>query len=301
MCARKSKPYIIDCHTHAWTPEDWAMLKELAPAMDDPDLEEDSPYNWTPRFEGTVPSLIKQEKAAGIDRFVLLPTSSRPERSPELTRWVADLARHYPEIIAFGALHPYSESLDRDVAEITALGLPGIKIHSLVQRLDPLSDKALKAFDLVEKANLIVLMDSMSIRGAAAVKPNLAAWMKEAEALKIDTNPEKIAELVRRYPKLKIIAAHMGCLYGWHMLDPIMDLDQVYFDISYVHRLITPELAMDLIRKKGPERIIFGTDAPYRQPDKALAWFMNLPLTPGEQERILGLNFFKLMGSENTI
>lgn len=297
MCAQNKKPVIIDCHTHAWTPEDWDMIRQLGPAMD-PDLEDDSPYNWTPRFEGTIHNLRRNEKAAGIDRFVLLPASSKPERSIELSRWAADLARYYPEIIAFGALHPLGETLDQDVAEILNLGLPGIKIHSLVQRIDPVSDQSLKMFALVEKAGLVVLMDSMSLMGAAALKPNLEPFMNEAQKIGIETTPEKIAELVRRFPKLKIIAAHMGYMYGWHLLDPIINLDQVYFDISYVHRLISPDLAMDLIRKKGVERIVFGTDAPYRRPEKALAWFMDLPLTPGEQERILGMNLLELLAKQ---
>ena len=294
----KAAPLIIDCHTHAWLPEDWAMLRILAPAMDG-DMEDDSPYNMTPRFEGSVQNLLRHEKAAGVDRFLLLPASSRPERCPELTRWVADLARHYPEIIGFGALHPRTDDPARDVAEVSELKLSGVKVHSILQRFDPLSKRSLQVFEKVAAAGLVMLMDSMSCRGLAAVKPNLEHWIRDGEDLGLETNPEKIAALCRRFPELKIIAAHMGCLYGWDLLDPILDQDRVYFDLAYVHRLMSPETAVELIRKKGVERVIFGTDAPYRRPENALAWFMDLPLTPGERERILGLNLMELLDNGN--
>ena len=47
----------------------------------------------------------------------------------------------------------------------------------------------------------------------------------------------------------------------------------------------------------GADRVIWGTDAPYRHPVKALSWFNELPLSPEDKDRILGLNLLELIGS----
>jgi hypothetical protein len=42
----------------------------------------------------------------------------------------------YPQIISFASLTPHSPTAEQDLAEALALGLQGIKIHSLLQRID---------------------------------------------------------------------------------------------------------------------------------------------------------------------
>jgi len=290
-----NRHYIIDGHTHAWLPEDWQTLRSTMHWLDE-GLPDNSPYNWCPRFDGTLASLLDTQKAARIDRFVLLPVSSRPDRSGELTAWVAEAARKHPEIIPFGALHPQSPSLAEDLTAMIDLGIKGVKLHSLVQRVDPLSPAAMSAYARLERAGLVLLMDSMNLDGAVAVKTNLKPFLKFARQLNIECGPFQIAAIARHFPGLKIIAAHMGCLYGWQTLDPLYDLDRVYFDLSYVHRLLPADQAMTIIRTKGPDRIIFGTDAPYRRPENALAWFLELPLPDREREAILAGNLLDLLG-----
>lgn len=292
-----SKYNIIDCHTHAWEPEDLTAIESLKQILDE-GLSPDSPYNWSPRFTGTVDDLLLEEKIAGIQHCVLLPTSSKPERCMELTEWAAEMGRIHPEIIPFGSIHPHSQSLESDVERVVKLGLKAVKLHSLIQRFDPLSREAVTLYALLEAKGLRAVFDSMHLAGAAAVKPNLSSWTPTAQKLKLETGPIQIAEIARLFPGLKIIAAHLGCCYGWDHLEPVMDQDNVYFDISYVHRLISPERAVGIIRRKGAERIIFGTDAPYRRPVNALKWFLDLPLNEEEREGILSKNLLSLLGSE---
>ncbi|MEW5723412.1 MAG: amidohydrolase family protein [Thermodesulfobacteriota bacterium] len=292
------RPMIIDGHTHAWPPQDFAALAGLGQLLDDR-LEEGSPYNWTPRFDGRLETLVEEEQRAGVDRFVLLPASSRPERGRELTEWAVRASLEHPEIIPFGAVHPYSPHPELDLEVIADHGLRAVKLHSLVQRFDPLSGPALNLYGLLEKRGLAVLMDSMYLAGATAVKPNLAVWVGAALEMGLETVPERITQIARRFPGLKIIAAHLGCCYGWHLLEPLYGLDQVWFDLAYVHRLISPARTVEIIRAKGADRIIWATDAPYRRPQNALKWFLGLDLTPEEKERILARNLLDLLGGKN--
>ena len=284
---------IIDAHTHAWRPWELMAIGSLASYLD-VDLEENSPYNWTPRFKGNLESLMAEEARAGVARFVLLPVASRPDKARELTEWAAAQAARNPEVIPFGAVHPYSDSLEDDVECIVSLGIKGVKLHSLSQGFDPLSAQAWKTYELLDKFGLIVLMDSMDMGKALELKPNLKAFKDSVDELRLENGPSKIAEAARAYPNLKIIAAHLGCCYGWDGLGPIMDLDNVYFDLAVVHRLMSPEQAASIIRDKGADKIIFGTDAPYRRPANALDWTLSLGLPEQDLRLILGDNLRRL-------
>ncbi|CAO0820597.1 hypothetical protein DFAR_1730004 [Desulfarculales bacterium] len=79
---------------------------------------------------------------------------------------------------------------------------------------------------------------------------------------------------------MNFIAAHNGSLYGWETLESLMGLDNVYFDISYLIGLWAPETLAGIIRQKGPERVIYGSDALGRDATAFRQWFEDLPLTP---------------------
>jgi len=286
---------IIDCHAHAWVGEDLAAMR-LRVEAEDP-AERDSPHNWTPRFDPSLEALMEHERAAGVSRFVLLPTSRRPERCRELSRWAIEKAAEHSEIIPFGSLHPRSTSIDDDVAELKSLGVKGVKLHSLAQRFDPVSPEAMVMYGLIEKTGLPVLFDTMNLAGAVKVKQNLNPTLGLSLETNLETGPKQMLIILEKYPGLRIIAAHMGWLYGWQDMDALYDLDRVYFDLAYVHRLLDVEEAMTIIRRKGADRILFGTDAPYRHPAKALAWFAKLSLTLSEQKQILSGNLIEFLGN----
>jgi predicted TIM-barrel fold metal-dependent hydrolase len=102
--------------------------------------------------------------------------------------------------------------------------------------------------------------------------------------------------LARANPELPIIAAHAGSLYGWQHLDELLELDNVYFDIAYVNGLLEPGELVEIIRRKGPERVIYGSDAPWREPAAFRQWFEELPLSSGEREMIAAGTLLELLG-----
>ncbi len=51
-----------------------------------------------------------------------------------------------------------------------------------------------------------------------------------------------------------------------------------------------------MIRRHGPERVIFGTDYPFARPSDSLVELTSLGLRPEEEEAILGRNAMRLLG-----
>jgi predicted TIM-barrel fold metal-dependent hydrolase len=279
---------IIDAHTHAYPDKDLALVQERT-ALLDQSLPDSDPHKWMLHHEGSVQALLEEERSAGIDRLVLLPVSSRPERTRSLNQWVAEMAATYPRIIPFGTLLAGSPSLTEELEELLDLGLRGIKVHPFLQRLDILSRRARRLWGLLEGAGLPVMLDSMYLKGLEHYKPHLKQLARMAGAF--ETGPDRIAVLAKDYPELIIIAPHLGSLYAWERLDPLYPLENVFFDLSFMCYLLPSEQVVDIVHRKGSDHVLFGTDAPWRRPSEARIWFDGLPLNPMEFEQISHQNF----------
>ena len=103
------------------------------------------------------------------------------------------------------------------------------------------------------------------------------------------------------YPKLKIIAAHAGFpFYGdlWRYKNAHPNL---HVDLSSPY--IDEALARQAVRAMGPERCLYGTDAPYGATEgdgtfdyrTIRGWVDRMPCSGRERDGILGANFAQLI------
>lgn len=284
---------IIDAHTHAFEAEDLKVIAERM-AMLDSHLPDDDPNKWFVRGVGDLDGLVSGQAEAGIDRMVLLPVSGKKERCADLIRWSADAAAKHHQIIPFGLLHPKGQ-VREDLDLALSLGMKGIKLHPFIQRFS-LDDPDTEAMlGMLEEAGMPVLVDTLHSEGMIQAKPHLE-WIMESFGF-MGCEPEQIARAAKNHPRLKIIAAHGGSLYGWEHLEPLYEIDNVYFDISYLKGLLEPERLVELIRRKGPERMIYGSDCPYRHPARYRAWFEDLPLTSAERDQVASATLLELLGA----
>jgi hypothetical protein len=273
---------LIDAHSHAFQPEEVEVIAQRMELLD-ASLPPEDPNKWYLRTGADLAGLVAAMAEAGVDRMVLLPVTGKAERTADLIRWSAEAARRHPQIIPFGTLHPGGRVAE-DLALMTGLGLKGVKLHPFIQRFALDAPQTLKMLRLIAEAGLPVTMDTLFNQGLVAAKPHLA-WLRQVFGF-AGAAPEQVAAAARAVPGLRLIAAHGGCLYGWDRLEPLMGLDNVYFDLSYLKGLLPPERVVELVRAKGPERVLYGSDAPYRHPARHRQWFEELPLTPAEREMV---------------
>lgn len=103
------------------------------------------------------------------------------------------------------------------------------------------------------------------------------------------------------YPRLRIIAAHAGFpFYGdlWRYKNAYPNL---HVDLSSPY--IDEALARQAVNVMGPERCLYGTDAPYgaKESDGSFDyrrirnWVERMPCSSGKREGILGANFASLI------
>ena len=99
------------------------------------------------------------------------------------------------------------------------------------------------------------------------------------------------------FPRLEVVAAHLGGYKAWEEAYKLAELDRVWFDTSSALWAMTPEYAGKIIRLLGTDRVMFGTDYPVMLPKSDLDRFLAIDLNEKEREDILcnnALRFLKI-------
>lgn len=72
----------------------------------------------------------------------------------------------------------------------------------------------------------------------------------------------ELLELAKKYPNVNIILGHGGGVSWLDVIEKIVDMKNVYFDISASYTTHSVKIASELI----PERVLFSVDMPYNSP-----------------------------------
>jgi len=111
-----------------------------------------------------------------------------------------------------------------------------------------------------------------------------------------NSSPARLKNVLRAFPKLTLICAHLGGWTVWREAARLMTGEDIYVDTSSALFALTPKEATDIIRGYGVERALYGTDYPMWGPVGELRRFDRLELTDAEREQILWTNHLRLFG-----
>ncbi len=265
---------LIDAHTHAFS----AKIAEKA-------VEQLINYYQLPTSHGgRLTDLLEQAALARLDALVLLVAATKAEQVKPAHDWI--LSRPWsgltgcPQIIPFGTYHPDDPVWLQEIARLRAAGIRGIKLHPEFQRID-LADPRLHPF-LEEIAADFVLM--LHVGDPHVSQDNLST-------------PRKVAALLDLFPRLTVIAAHLGGYCFWEDACETLAGRHLYLDTSSAIQFIDPVLLRRLVEKHGTERILCGSDYPLNSPRESLEAVDRLPwLTSAQKAAIMGENCARLFG-----
>jgi predicted TIM-barrel fold metal-dependent hydrolase len=227
--------------------------------------------------------LIAQMDACGVDVATPFPIGVGPEADyADLNLQVARAGLDYPgRIRGFGRLNPgfALEHNRRLLEDALAHGLRGLKLHPLIERF-PADDRQ-RVYPLLELAEHfrlpVVFHCGMG---------DLAS-------------PDRIAQVARDFPRVNVIAGHAGLSEGVpRVIEHARHLPNLFMDTSAVGWLT---LVCDAILWAGPERVLFGSDAPFntvRMELDKLAVHANrlLQLSVEDFRLVMGGNLKRLLG-----
>jgi predicted TIM-barrel fold metal-dependent hydrolase len=257
---------IIDFHNHVWPPA--VARKALGGNIPDMALFGD----------GTADGLAAAQDEAGIDRSVCLAVANTPAQVEAANRFVGGLDRS--RFIPFGTVHPRLDPGD-NLRHLRAAGVAGVKLHPVFQgyRLD---DRGLWDVLAALEGELPVIVhvgDGGGSDGSACT-------------------PAMLADLARAFPRLCLVACHLG---GYHRLDDAATSVHglpVVIDTSWPPSLgeLDPAAVRQVIRRHGVDRVVFASDWPTASPAAEVAAVRALGLDDDEEAAVLGGNALRILG-----
>jgi len=132
----------------------------------------------------------------------------------------ATFVRAYPEkLVGFMSVHPYAADVLEEVERSREdLGLMGVKLGANYQNFDPLDERALAIYERAQALEIPILFH----QGTSPVR---TAPLRYAHPLLMD-------QIAIRYPRLRIVMAHMGHPWQIDTITVIRKHPHVYADIS---------------------------------------------------------------------
>lgn len=241
---RLGLPGLIDVHTH-FMPHQvlrkvWAYFDSAGPLVG---------REWPITYRADEQVRLKTLRDFGVRAFTSLVYPHKPGMGAWLNEWTAEFAARTPDCLHTATFYPEPEAPDY-VADAVAAGARVFKVHIQVGDFppgDPLLDPV---WGLLEDAGVPVLIHCGS--GPATGR---------------FTGPGPMDEVLRRFPRLRVIIAHMGTPEYSQFLDlaekyegVALDTTMVWTDFSEADAPF-PRHEYPRVRDLG-DKILFGSDFP---------------------------------------
>ncbi|GAA1142081.1 amidohydrolase family protein [Nocardioides aquiterrae] len=205
---------------------------------------------WPIRYRQDHAERVEILRAMGVRRFPTLPYAHKPGIAVYLNDWAAGFARDVPESLWSGTFFP-EESAAAYVGELVAAGVEVFKVHLQVGEFhldDPLLDGV---WGLLEDAGTPVVVHA----GSGPVGNDF-------------TGPGSTERLLRRFPRLTLLIAHMGAPECAEFLDLAERFERVHLDTTMVFTDFFPPYPGELVPRlrdlgqQGSGKVLLGSDFP---------------------------------------
>ena len=139
-------------------------------------------------------------------------------------------------------------------------------------------------------ARLDPIMAELERRGALLLHH---AWYKTIQKAHDESNPSDIADLAGRWPKVRMVMAHLTAA-GPRGVQDIKPHANVWGDTSGSQPFSA--IVEYSVRELGAERVVYGSDAPGRDFAAQLGRVYGAKIGEAEREQVLGGNARRLVG-----
>lgn len=242
--ARIGLPGIIDIHTH-FMPEQvlrkvWAYFDSAGPLTG---------RTWPIEYRDEEDVRLKTLRGFGVRAFTSLVYAHKPDMAAWLNEWSADFAARTPDCLHTATFFP-EHGAGSYVESALDAGARIFKVHVQVGGFHPGDPLLNEVWGMLQDSGVPVLIHCGS--GPAAGE---------------FTGPEPMLEVLRRFPRLRLIIAHMGAPEYSEFLDIAAEFDGVYLDTTmnftdfFEEQDPFPAAEYGRLRDFG-HRILFGSDFP---------------------------------------
>lgn len=241
------------------------------------------------REDGTVNALLRTMDACNIARCVTFAPFSQFVGDVDANRWLADAIYGNERLEGFGVINFDSNNMESQVDAILEMGFKGIKIHPAFQKIDLLSEKAMRVYARAQQLGLFISFHT----GTHWYRLNA-------------NNVLMYDELAWNFPKLCFSMEHVGgyCFFREAVAVIINNAHHtprtIYAGMTSVcdtqmnrNWYLSDKQIADLIWQTGADGLIFGLDFPYNDVPlirQAIDRFMSMHLSAKDLDGIFGTN-----------
>jgi uncharacterized protein len=236
-------PGLFDVHVHFLPPNIqravYAVFDAAGPKIG---------REWPIRYRQDHAERVDILRAMGVRHFPTLPYAHKPGVAEYLNDWAAGFKRDVPESLWSATFYP-EESAPAYVADGVAAGVEVFKVHLQVGEFhvdDPLLDGV---WGVLEDAGTPIVLHA----GSGPVGNEF-------------TGPASTERLLRRFPRLALVVAHMGAPECAEFLALAERYDEVRLDTTMVFTDFFPAYPPELVprlRDLGlAGKVLLGSDFP---------------------------------------
>ncbi|NLJ31117.1 MAG: amidohydrolase [Clostridiales bacterium] len=259
---------LIDFHVHVFP-------DQLAPRA----LNRLLQVNRVPCYSnGTLADTEAKMKEWGVDQFVSLNIATKPTQQTDVNNWAAAVQKSGH--IGFGSVHPDAADAVEELFRIQKLGLSGVKLHPDYQNFFVDDPKLFPIYDALSELGLPVVFHA----GLDPISPHRA-----------HCPPAALASVLRKFPRMKVIAAHLGGMVMYREAEEFLAGKNLYMDLSMCVSFCSLEQFERTVRKHGAQRILFASDCPWSRPSDEFAYVERSSLSSAEKESIYWKNAAQLL------
>ena len=233
-------------------------------------------YDVEMTHPGSVPALLEAMDQGGIDKAVVHSVAMSKTQVQVINDFIlGEVSAHADRFFGFATLHPDMDAAYDEVTRTLGLGLKGVKIHSDMQRVSLLDERMDQIYEACQdRCPLLLHMGDSRYQF---------------------DNPSMIPQILRRFPRLQLICAHMGGYSEWDDAREYLKNENVLLDCSSTSFALGADKWRDIIRFFGADRVMFGSDFPMWNPGKELNLLRSLGLGAEDLDKILYKNAQKYL------
>jgi predicted TIM-barrel fold metal-dependent hydrolase len=245
---------IIDGHAHIFAPP------VIANVSGRPALVDKLRLDISGAQQRISPAALQAEsRPAGVDACLLLPVAT-VDKVREINTAFREMAAESDFFFTAGTLHPQFSANEEELLSMYLEGVRAIKLCSFSQGFSVPAAKTQDLFRLIEERNRLqnhhffVILDTLYL-----------AHTFFGTAPEFDTTPAMLGDVVKAYPGIDFLLAHMGGLAApaEEIFRHLPPAENLYLDTSCAAYTLSEEEFVGLLKIHGPGHIIFGTDWPW--------------------------------------
>ena len=197
----------------------------------------------------SVETLLSQMDEAGIEKSVLFAVDAPILYSSN--DYVSTLCRQHPyRFLGFASLNPKDTNAAATLEHaINDLGLKGLKFHPPLQDFYPNDETVYPIYEKATQLDIPVVFHVGTTPFGNRCKLSQA-------------NPLLIDDVANNFPDLRIMLTHLGTLWHNESFMVVEKHPNVFIDTAAYLYEIPRLLDINLIKRLGTNKVIFGTDYP---------------------------------------